>query len=142
MAGKEGEVELDMNDDNEIVYLDHTKDSTSMMEREPKVLDKPFKLGNCIAFCYSGGNPMFTIGPHWKQYLISNLFIIGLSCTFLISLISQITFFGTLVGAFILVCQVVTYAVTSLVNPGLPDLNFNRPGAAKEADKKYDAGEE
>ena len=102
--------------------LDSTNSSTIPITKPFK--EKPCFLGNCLSLWYHGANPLITIGPHWALYIVSNVFIIGLSFVFLHFLISQITIIGTSIGFFILCIQVFSYMMTALINPGIPDRNI------------------
>jgi len=130
-------VNFDINGDHEIEYLDHSKTTDNTLEVEPRFLNEPFKVGNCIAFCYFNANPLFTIGPDWQNFICLNLFVITLSSVFLTLLISEVNTIATVVGWVILIFQVFSSIMTGFINPGLPDFNFNKPGAVKVIDKRY-----
>jgi len=111
--------------------------SVVSFEIEQTVIDNPAWLGNCRAFCYKGLNPLFTIGPHWPFFIGMNTFVISLSILFLCFVISKVTRIGTILGAILLILQVLLYFTTFILNPGIPDRNLLKPGAAKAKDKKY-----
>ena len=126
--------EDDENSDGEITSPAQISQTTdvpiSILDTAPPVLpDNPRKLGACIAFYYVRQNPIFTIGPHWPLFIGMNSFVIGLSSLFLFFVISKVTYIGTVTGVILLISQ-------TFLNPGIPDRNLSKPGAAQKVDKK------
>lgn len=82
--------------------------------------DQPFRLGNTYAFCWIQGRPLFVLGPHWPFFVCfsSTIFTIGfIYFYYLWDIIHPVV---RNVGLVIFVFQTISYAYTSLINPGIP----------------------
>ena len=100
-------------------------------------VDYPKYLGNCRVFWYKGLNPRIVIGPQWIWYIITAALISIPYLIVLCLLIARVTLYGTIFGVLIFLFQSISYLLTSIIDPGLPNRELTKFRNTKVILDKY-----